>query len=172
MPALLNKKLAISLVLLGALLSLGDNKAYAEFSCKAEVSYKWKKAKAENETEVYFSSVERKGLDEAKAKAALSDALAKEKVLAFETCKKEHEDLASCISAKYTSFNSTLQALTFSARKALEEAITSDCGGQVGSCSSSTATDAKCEEVVVSAPESAGKDSAGKDAAKGKEKKK
>lgn len=148
-------------------IALAPIKAEAEFLCKSSVSYKWKKAKGEEEVEVAFQLIERSGTDEAKAKLALNGAVDRAKGEAFEACKKDHEDLASCISNKYSAYGSTLRSLGFGARKALEDAITSDCTAQEGRCLVTSAADPKCEEIVAAEPEKGGKNNdKGKDAKK------
>lgn len=160
-------KIPSALVALALLITMAavPIKAAAEFSCKSTISYKWKKSKGDEGAEIMFAAIERRGADEAKAKSLLNGALDKIKADAFESCKKEHEDLASCISNKYTSYGSTLHSLGFGARKALEDAIASDCAAQEGSCLPPVSGEPKCEEV---ASADAGKE--GKKDEKGKKK--
>lgn len=117
---------------------------HAEFVCQSEVNYKWKSETAEAEYEIFWTSLERNGADEKGSLSSLANAIAREKQKARKDCKKEHENLTGCIASKFDSMLSVFPKLSFSARKSLEEAITSDCTAQQGKCTEVTSTKAEC----------------------------
>jgi hypothetical protein len=103
-------------------------------------------------------------VDEATAKRTLEEALATERVKALDQCRQDHENLADCVAGKFSSLAPTLQRLSFSQRKSIEDAVNSDCHSRQGRCD-----EVKCAELVSSASSSsAGGKDAGKDAKKKK----
>lgn len=139
----------------------------AEFHCEAALSYKWRKDKEEVANEEFFSSVEEKGADEVSAKDALTRKIAREKSRAKEECKREHENLSGCIAAKYAAIASVLSSLGFSARKAVQDAIASDCTSIQGVCSQVVSSEPVCKELAVAGGEKSGEEGA-KEGEKGK----
>ena len=151
----------------------------AEFACSSEISYKWREISGEKEkggakgaeAVIYFSSVQETGADEAAAKKALEESTVREKVKASDACKRLHENLAGCMSAKFASLANTLQNASFTARKQIEDAVVADCRGQQGTCLEIIASDPKCAEIKKESAEDEKKE-AGKKDEKGKGKKK
>ena len=135
---------------------------YADFNCGSEISFKWKKEGSEDAVEVPWGKVNAQGPDEAQAKTKLGESVLKQRQRAAEYCHRQHENLTGCVSVKYAANTSTLKSLDFSARKALEEAINSDCKSSQGVCAETTASEPTCAEVIVAtdkkADEAAGKD--------------
>jgi hypothetical protein len=122
--------------------------ATAEFLCKADITYSWKRGE-EAEAIIYFDSVKANGSDEAQSKAALLEKLSPVKLKASENCRKIHENVSGCISAKLTTTSASLAALSFSARKVVEEAAAADCQKQSGKCTSVSSTEPVCALVVI-----------------------
>ena len=120
----------------------------AEFVCHVDVSYSWKKEKAEQPLDVFYSTIQSSAADEAGAKAGLVDTSAREQSKAMEDCRKQHENRSGCIAAKYTANANLLQMMKAEARKVLEEAIASDCASTQGSCLKATLSEPKCAEAV------------------------
>ena len=120
--------------------------SFAEFICGAEISYEWKRAQAENPVSVSAGSVQEKGADEASAKSRLSVLVKSRLTEVRAECRREHENLSGCIAAKYAASAAVLQNLGFNARKALEEAISSDCKAQQGVCKEPQASEPVCRE--------------------------
>lgn len=141
-----------------ALITLAPLQLHADFICGAEVSYKFERGNGEKggdnkegektAEETFFSKVHKKGATEEATKKLVAEALVAEKSKARERCRQDHENLAGCISAKYSLFAGKAAGLTFSARKTLEEAITKDCTKQQGHCLESAASETTCEEEV------------------------
>lgn len=168
-----------------ALLFAGAGDLRAEFICKAEISYKWtqsvgpKRVVAEDEDtsgdgavsdeapehSVFWSLIERRAATEDEAKARAADAAATQKPGAEKACRDLRENLAGCIAGKYASMSSTMQSLGFSARKAMEEAISQDCKKMQGRCLGADIPEIKC---APAASRDAAKADEGKD--KGKKK--
>lgn len=138
--------LKITLFSLALIIMSAATLAHAEWLCRQEINMKWKKDKEEVGSQVFFTSVEAKGADEAIAKANLNSVLGSEKAEAQVHCKKYHENLSGCIAAKYASMSSTLSTLSFSARKAVEDSVAKDCDAQQGKCSIE-AVDPVCAEI-------------------------
>ena len=144
--------------------------ALADFRCSSDVSYKWKKSESE-EAVIHWAALDAEGVDEAASKSTLEERVLHEKKKASEACKDLHENLSGCLGAKYSSTASELKALDFSARKALQDAIQTDCKAQQGRCMEISASDAKCvEKKKAESAEDTKKDDKGK--GKGKDKKK
>ena len=144
----------------------------AEFACTAAVSYQWKKEGQEPRS-VVWSELSVKAEREEDAKAKLSEQAARELPRARAACAKRHEDLTGCISAKFSAQSSLMAGLSFSARKAVEEAINADCKALQGGCMEAAVAAPACVERK--APEAAGEgkeDEKGKDGADDKKKKK
>ncbi len=145
------------------------NSAFAEFLCHTSVSYVWQKTQEETAIEVFWARLERKGADEVAGKRLIEEALALERGKALSACQQDHENLAGCVSGKFSSLASTLQRLSFSQRKSIEDAVNSDCSARQGKCSSVKVAETSCSELVTASSSSSasGKD-AGKDAKKKK----
>lgn len=155
------------LVIVGILLGFAPGWARAEFVCRADVSYQWKREKEETALTVPFSRIEARGKDEAAAKAGIAEQVVREKTRASEQCRQNHENTAGCVARKFELYGVSMHTLGFSGRKKLEEAITSDCAAAQGLCVESAAGDPVCTEIVEAAPEAAPKD---KKEGKGKKK--
>lgn len=189
-------RLAITVGALSSMVSSAPS-AYAEFACRGDVVYKWVRtsveaepstagggagaltqgtpaaqpAPAEEPRTVRLIEVERVGKDEAAAKLLLEGELARQKVRASEACVRQHEALGSCVSTKLAANAHVLNSLGFSARTALEEALTTECRSQQGRCMGVEASAAQCREIAAAAPPAAEDDKKG-DAKKGDAKKK
>lgn len=147
------------------------------YTCRSEIKYTWKATKEASltpvaepkEIEITFGLVEASAkTSEADAKKALLQRVSAERATASNRCRHEHENLAGCISTKYTSMASILNALSFSARGELEKAIAEDCGKQTGRCTSTSNTEPECTFMAAPTPTPEAK-AAGAD--KGKKKK-
>lgn len=128
--------------------------------CRSEVRYTWKptgEAADSPGLDVSYAIVEARGDSEDAAKVALSRRVAGERGAASNRCRHTHENLAGCISTKYASMTSILNALSFGARGELEKAIAQDCGKQTGRCVSTASSEPECskEEIATEAPEPA-----------------
>lgn len=145
------------------------NVCFAEFICRSEIQYRWKRdselaskasststpaAEGEQKVEenkdatVFWAVIEVKGATEEEAKAAVNKQSFSERASADRACIAQHENLAGCISSKYSSLSSTLSTLSFGARKDMEVAISNDCKSQQGKCLGSTLSEIKCSEIV------------------------
>lgn len=131
------------------------------YTCRSEVKYLWKPGAqpssavgvsktteptpaASEGIEVSFGMVETRARGEADAKTTILQRIAQEKTTALNRCRHAHENLAGCISTKYASMSSILNALSFTARSELEKAINEDCTKQSGRCISATNSDPEC----------------------------
>ncbi len=128
--------------------------------CRSEVRYTWKPtgdAKDSPGLDVSYAIVEARGDSEEEAKVALSRRVAGERSAASNRCRHTHENLAGCISTKYASMTSILNALSFGARGELEKAIAQDCGKQTGRCLTTASSEPECskEEIIAEASEAA-----------------
>ncbi|MCO6429471.1 MAG: hypothetical protein J5J00_01325 [Deltaproteobacteria bacterium] len=165
--------------------------ARADFICRTEVAYRWKRsesapAKPESDEtpaaspsssegeaspqEVFWRAVETSGAEEEAVRAKLTEAANQEKLPALEACRREHQNLSGCIASKYQGLAGSFTSLGFSARKALEEAVIQDCTKQQGECLEAVAKEIKCVEKKEEAPPP--DDKAAKDGGKEKGKKK
>lgn len=148
--------------------------AEAEFICRAEVQYRWKKDEAKkpqpssdssaettdkgNEFTVFWTSLEKKGETEDDTKAAVIRASLPERVNAERACLNTHQNMSGCIAGKYGALTSPISSLGFAAQKAVEAAINDDCDQQQGQCLGSSVSEVKCLESVPTAAPDAGKD--------------
>lgn len=107
---------------------------------------------AGRETTVYLEVVEARDSDEAKTKFALQKTSARYLEKAREICRERHENVGGCVSSKFEASATTLRSLGFSARKALEDALRSDCEGQKGRCKKVESTEPTCAEIIVPTP--------------------
>lgn len=105
---------------------------------------------------VRVASVERAGVDEAAAKAALLVELNRQKARASERCKKEHESFGECLATKLSAKASVLNSLSFSTRAQLEKALTNECQTQQGLCLGVDASEPVCREVSAAGATAAG----------------
>jgi hypothetical protein len=139
------------LLFVTSLLLWGPDTASAEFVCKSEVKYHWKKVDGEEEeskpNEVIFALLEARGEAEAEAKAKVEEQVLRHSARATAHCSKQHENLSGCIATKFSAQQAVLDRLGFSARKKLEEAITLDCQTRMGVCQKVEASEVKCTEV-------------------------
>ena len=133
------------------LLMLLPGIAAADFVCKSQLSYKWKKEKAEQEESVDVGLVEAVGKDQAQVKARLEDMLPESKAQALQNCKKEHESVAECLADKFAAMASVLNSMRFEARKSLEQAISADCELRKGLCTTASSSEIVCAEKVTDA---------------------
>jgi hypothetical protein len=133
----------IKAVALFVLLISTTASSLAETSCKNDVTYSWKKGE-EAESTIFFETVQASAGDEAQAKSNLLEKTTLVKMKASEACRKIHENTSACISAKLTSSSSMLSSLTFSSRKAVEDAATADCQKQAGKCSAISSSEPVC----------------------------
>lgn len=137
------------------------------YSCRSEIRYSWKAspeagnltpapqqgASDAKDIEISFAMVEASAkTNEADAKKALLQRVSAERANASNRCRHEHENLAGCISTKYTSMASILNALSFAARGELEKAIAEDCGKQTGRCVSTTSSEPECTFMAAPTP--------------------
>lgn len=122
--------------------------ANAEFICRSDLNYSLKKEKEQTASKIFFRALEARAGDEAAAKAALAGFIEVEKPKALATCRREHENEADCVAAKYASMGGALQGMSFAARKSLESAIASDCKSKQGLCESIVSSDPKCSELL------------------------
>lgn len=144
----------IKAIALVVLLTSTTTSSLAETICKNDVTYSWKKGE-EAESTIFFEAVQTNAPDEAQAKNLLSEKTALTKMKASEACRKIHENTSACISAKLASSSSMLSTLTFSARKAVEDAATADCQKQAGKCSAVSSSEPVCVAVSASGQASA-----------------
>ena len=154
--------------------------ALAEFECAADAGYKWMKKndKEAAPRSVAWSSLRARGASEAEAREKLGAIAARASAEAEIGCRKRHENLSECIAARFAQNGPLLGTLSFKARQALEDAITSDCQAQQGACEGAAVGEVKCREVAAPGEPPAdqgegkkdggGKEKAGKE--KGKEK--
>lgn len=165
---------------IGAALLIGllPDAALGQWVCSADVSYRWRK-NGEAEQMELWSSFRRERQTKESSADALEVALSKQKIRAKEDCQRKHEDLARCISAKFSATKPLLPSLGFEARQQLEKAIASDCASMQGVCVDTVVSEIKCSESVAAegkTGDSASKKEKDKDKeqgkAKGKDKKK
>ena len=181
--------------LLALFLMLFSNPAFAEFSCSADVRYKWKTlsdsesnsapktkdAKTDtvapdasntdlNIKDVFWSTVEVKGASEEEAKNKLKLLVNEQRKKADESCRDSHENQSKCLANKYAQHSALQTTLSYSQRRELEKKITEDCQVAAGSCLGSASTEPVCKESVVAGAQSESTDAA-KDKDKGAKKK-
>jgi hypothetical protein len=96
--------------------------------------------------------LERGGIDEAAARAALQMETDRQRIRATEACKREHEAFGTCVALKLSSRSTVLNSLSFSARSELEKALAEECRQQEGTCLGIEVSEPKCREIVVAQP--------------------
>ncbi len=148
---------------------LFKSNAKAEFSCRTEIHYKWKKVSNEiakpiatpkageepkeiasdPEFTVFWASIEKKGTTEEESQQKVNKSALNERASAERSCLANHENMAGCIAGKFSSLAPSVSTLSFSAKKAVEDAISVDCQKQQGKCSGSTVGEIKCIEKKV-----------------------
>ena len=129
-----------------ALIFRAPQVTFAEFSCKSEVIYKWKPGEEEEVIEESWIKLEKKGGAEAEVKKSIEADIKRETEKASNTCKRKHENIAGCISSKYSSMQNVISEMSFTARRSLEEAMTEDCKQSQGKCMGASAKEIHCEE--------------------------
>jgi hypothetical protein len=148
-------------------LLINSPSARAQVICKSEITYSWKRGN-DPESTIYFSSLDESAATEELAKAALTARIPREKLRASEACRKLHENLSGCIATKLQTGGS-FSELSFSARKAVEEAAKRDCDGTSGKCTAISSSTPTC---IAPAGAAGASGATGEAPAKGKEKKK
>jgi len=116
----------------------------AQVTCRSEVSYQWKKPQEEELIKVSLALVQADGPDETSAKARLEKLTLAELAKAREACRAQHENLSGCLASKTAASAGVLQSLAFASRKALEDAIGSDCKALTGTCKEAVASEPVC----------------------------
>ena len=95
---------------------------------------------------VYWLAIDAAAADEAAAKERLAEARSREGVRALDVCRNEHENLTSCVTKKFAASAGVMGSLSFTARRAMETAVTLDCGAQQGKCQDLVAGEPQCIE--------------------------
>lgn len=149
----------------------------AQVTCESVISYKWSRRELPNVTPAAAQSVDVKkliatGSDEVAVKARLGEQIPLEKSRAMDACRREHESLADCLSAKYAAKAAVLNTLRFESRKAFEDAIHSDCSAQQGICGEVLNSDLHCAVKAEAAEEESAEDSKSKGGKEAKKEKK
>ena len=164
----INKYHSISLILLLSLF-IFENQLFADVLCQSEITYKWSREKSSNEQPtapkvatpepaktsessvheltVFWKNVEQKSEAEEDAKQKIAKMTPEERANAERACLTAHENLAGCISTKFSNLTATFSTLSFNARKAMEDAIKQDCTNQQGKCMGSAVSDVKCSDI-------------------------
>ena len=144
-------------------------RSVAEVNCSADVSYRWlprveaahqdKKESAPNATPspveplvIKWATLTRTGREEASTRSELQRYVGRERQLAMDGCRETHENLARCITAKFSSAGQAMVQLGFTARKALEEAIQQDCKAIQGQCRDVVVGEVSCAVTLKDAP--------------------
>lgn len=129
------------------------------------------KSDPKDEQLVEFENLEAVGPDETQAKAAVQELILKAKARALQGCREQHENVADCLAAKYAGKASIINAMRFEARKAMEQAIQSDCAAAQGVCGGVDAAEIKCEvKIDPSQTPEGGEGAKGSEKDKGKKK--
>ena len=148
--------------------------AQAEFHCKSVLHYKWKSDDG-HEKQVHWLQVEHTGAEEKVVVGELEAEINIEKENARVACVKNHENLTGCVASKFSQQASVFRGLSFNARKALEDAIATDCKRMQGTCMTVESTDPVCvenkSEEELAAEAAAAEEAAGGDGKKNKKKK-
>ena len=161
------KELAYALLGTLFVLCCANSSAYAEADCSSVISYTVAR-ESENLTEVFYGELRAKGADEISTKAKIETDILKNKAKALERCKNQYENTAGCVQGKLSASAGVFQSSTFSARKALEDALLADCKKQQGTCREVKSSEIKC--TVIEPTPTAG--AAGKDGKKDEKAKK
>lgn len=120
----------------------------AEVGCKADLSYSWKRSADGVESKALFRTIEVVGSDEAVAKQLLQESLTRERPRALISCRDRHENITECVATRFAQHQTTLSGMSFSARRALEDAIKSDCQSVQGVCGEVSTGEVTCAERV------------------------
>ena len=169
-PYLLQRTVMERVAVLILVSTLLASPCLADFSCSATVSYQWKKEGGEPQS-LFFTEVIGKAAGEEAAKAQVKELADKEKPRALGACTRKHENLSGCISAKFAAEASLLASLGFSARKALEEAVSADCKAVQGDCLEPVVSETVCVQAQAAQTEEQDQSGEkGKESAAGKKK--
>ncbi len=142
--------------------------AFAQATCRADVSYNLKRGSAEESFVV--KQEEARGPEEAPVKEALAQRLILSRQEAVALCRERHENLSACVATKFAKNGGLMQQLQFAARTKLQEAIESDCKAQQGTCAEGKVSEPTCtviKPVETPAADAAAEKDAGKGAKKG-----
>ena len=134
-----------TLLILGVVLAHGVAGAEELAVCRSEVAYSWTKD-PKDERVVFFAVVEQRAPSVEDAKRKLAEEVARVKGDAYQRCREAHQNLSGCIAGRFNAHTGVMSSMTFAARKALEEAITTDCKGEQGTCGAVTASEPQCKE--------------------------
>jgi hypothetical protein len=138
--------------------------SFADFQCKASISYGWQRGESAEQT-TFFSGAEGVAATEEAARVVLAERTSREEPKAIAECRRLHENLSQCVATKYASLGGVLGSMSFSSRKSLEDSINKDCMAAQGVCTGSKLSEVKCQERK--APEAAAQPAPGGDATGG-----
>lgn len=124
--------------------------SHADTFCKTDLSYSWKKTGEGVDRMQLVRSVESSGPTEESARESIAVLVSREHQRALGLCRERHENLSGCVANRFTQSQPALIGMSFSARKALEEAITSDCQSQQGQCGQVSSSEILCKERIAS----------------------
>ncbi|RMD86393.1 MAG: hypothetical protein D6808_03425 [Candidatus Dadabacteria bacterium] len=118
--------------------------ALGEVICRAPLYYIW----GDKKTKSFWKNISARGDREEDAKRVLEEKIDRLKNKAISECRKVHENTAGCIAERYKAVESRYSSLSFRARKAIDEAIISDCKKQEGVCLEAESGKIVCKETV------------------------
>jgi hypothetical protein len=121
-------------------------KLLAEFSCKTEVIYTWKKDDLEKK--VIYKNLYADFSSEEQGKIYLKREGERTKLAALKECNRNHENLANCIVSKLKNLAGTSASLGFKSRSMLEAAVEQDCKLQTGVCIGSELSEIVCQKNI------------------------
>ena len=118
---------------------------------------------------VPLRKLEAHGATEEEAKQKLAERESRSIIEAVQICRQRHENYAGCIGSRYTQLAGQVNALSFTARRQLEDAIKSECDAIRGTCLKGEVTDRKCTtQAAAVTPEAAAEEAPPKEEKKKK----
>lgn len=118
------------------------SEASAQSTCSTTISFKWKQG--DKEIEEHWTTLHAKGATEEEAKVTMRPLIDQNQKTASDQCRNAHENLSGCMAARYLAIGSSISALSFQARKQMEEAVQVDCEKIQGKCLGVSIAEIKC----------------------------
>ena len=134
------------------LASLSTSLCFAEITCASTVSYNWEKKGETGQKGEIFAVVFAHGSTEEAARAELILKSRLSQANALRSCRQEHETISTCVSQKFNQAKNAFKNSSFSARRAIETAITKECSKDLGTCLSTDTSQPECQAFSVPTP--------------------
>ncbi len=135
---------------------ISQSNSFAQSTCSTTITFKWKQGDKEGkEIEEHWTTLHAKGATEEEAKVTMRPLIDQNQKAASDQCRNAHENLSGCMAARYLTIGSSISALSFQARKQMEDAVKVDCEKIQGKCLGVNIAEIKCVTEVPKVEEAA-----------------